>query len=70
MLIFMHRVSKVNREWVNRPGGWSQDGAIAEECIAIKSEALINYINSYPDNIPRRLKALLCGARQNGNSLG
>jgi len=37
MLIFMHRVSKVNREWVNRPRGWSQDGAIAEKCIAIKN---------------------------------
>ena len=53
------RIANANHEWINRPGGWVQDGAITEEGTEVKREALIDCINPYPDAISRRLKVLL-----------
>jgi hypothetical protein len=66
MRLRRRRIVKANREWVNRPGGWAQDGAITEEGAATKCETLIDHINPCPDALSRSLK-LYFGACQNGS---
>jgi hypothetical protein len=59
------RLAKPNRAWLNRPGGWAQDGHITERGITAKGETLIDYINPYPNAISRRLNRYVCGVYQN-----
>ena len=56
VFIFMHLrkhhiAIKANHKWVNRPGGWAQDGAITEEGAKFKREVLNNDIDPYSDAI-------------------
>ena len=31
MRLRRHHIAKTNHKWVNRPGGWAQDGTMTEE---------------------------------------
>jgi hypothetical protein len=65
MRLRKRRLAKPNRAWLNRPGGWAQDGYSTERGIPSKGEALINHINLYPNAISRRLNRYVSGVCRN-----